>query len=363
MHQSQPIEKGDPNCMFNTIEKLKKALHDSLVVERAACLFYLSSLYCFKGKKNKAAKSLIKSVALEEMVHSIIACNLLNAVGESPSFNNVKMSFPMSFPWSISPPKVVKICEPNEEFLKIAMEIERPNFFDDSQIGFEHQVDRFTLSSLKEYLNQTKPSSSTPSFSMGMFFQEIRKSFIYLNETQPDKLWIGDPKKQISIQFSKFKRIEKVVDLKTALQSVNSVEFESEGLPMNAMGAKWLSHYYRFSEISKGQKLSYDVEKNEYFWDPDEKASKGLKLVPECIIPMTKEYTQIEDLSDENDQKIVKEFHKQYQSMMCLLDDMFNGRIEFEEDVDPKIIIESMKKLDKAGKKIGEAGIKPRYEF
>lgn len=70
---------------IHTIEQLAKHLQWALSVELSTIPPYLCALYSIVDP-SAAAYGLIRSVAVEEMLHTMLVCNLMNAIGTPPSF-------------------------------------------------------------------------------------------------------------------------------------------------------------------------------------------------------------------------------------------------------------------------------------
>lgn len=70
---------------IKTIEQLERHLQWALSVELSTIPPYLCALYSIVDP-SAAAYGLIRSVAVEEMLHTMLVCNLTNAIGGRPSF-------------------------------------------------------------------------------------------------------------------------------------------------------------------------------------------------------------------------------------------------------------------------------------
>ena len=78
-----------PNLSVNNdLAKLQSLLQTAIEVEHSTIPAYLCALYSIKDGTNQAAAQIIKSVVLEEMLHMILAANVLNAIGGHPSINH-----------------------------------------------------------------------------------------------------------------------------------------------------------------------------------------------------------------------------------------------------------------------------------
>lgn len=71
---------------LNTVEDAQAMLQTAIGVEFGTLPPYLYALYTIRPGTNSQAAQLIKSVALQEMIHTCLACNMLNALGGTPDF-------------------------------------------------------------------------------------------------------------------------------------------------------------------------------------------------------------------------------------------------------------------------------------
>lgn len=73
--------------VIHTLESLKEHLQIAIELEHSTIPPYLCALYTIKEGTNLAAVHAIKSVVIEEMLHMIMAANILNAIGGKPQIN------------------------------------------------------------------------------------------------------------------------------------------------------------------------------------------------------------------------------------------------------------------------------------
>ena len=72
----------------NELRLLKKHLQTAIEVEHSTIPAYLCALYSIKDGTNQEAAQIIKSVVLEEMLHMVLAANVLNAIGGEPKITH-----------------------------------------------------------------------------------------------------------------------------------------------------------------------------------------------------------------------------------------------------------------------------------
>ncbi|AHH97036.1 ferritin-like protein [Kutzneria viridogrisea] len=89
-----------PSSVFDAGTTLEKLLQTALQVEFSAIPPYLTAMYSITDKTSRAYQ-LIRSVAMEEMLHLNLACNLLNAIGGKPELV-ISGKFPPRYPAHLS---------------------------------------------------------------------------------------------------------------------------------------------------------------------------------------------------------------------------------------------------------------------
>ena len=84
------------------LKKLKQHLQTAMLLELSTLPPYLCAMWSIHGTSEHAVhvKKFILTIVQEEMLHLSMACNILNAIGGSPVFNepSIHPVFPCSLP-------------------------------------------------------------------------------------------------------------------------------------------------------------------------------------------------------------------------------------------------------------------------
>lgn len=82
---------------------LQDLLQAAILIEHSTIPPYLTALYSIKDGTNALASQIIRSVAVEEMLHLIMVCNVLNAIDIQPSVNKQENypTYPMKLPMNV----------------------------------------------------------------------------------------------------------------------------------------------------------------------------------------------------------------------------------------------------------------------
>ncbi len=107
---------------------LGQALQSAVELELSTLPIYLSAMFSLEVQ-NYTAYNAIRSVAMEEMVHMAIACNLMAAIGVSPAIAKIQIPFPVQgLPGGAEPDLHIGIAKLSKAQLKKFMRIEMPEF-------------------------------------------------------------------------------------------------------------------------------------------------------------------------------------------------------------------------------------------
>jgi hypothetical protein len=105
---------------------IKQSLQSAIELEYATLPLYLSAMFSLEVQ-NYTAYNAIRSVAMEEMVHMAIACNMLAALGGAPRIKSIQIGFPVrGLPGGAEPDLEVGLARYSKEQLANFMRIEAP---------------------------------------------------------------------------------------------------------------------------------------------------------------------------------------------------------------------------------------------
>ncbi len=211
---------------------LQESLQSAIELEFSTLPIYLSGMWSIKNQSGEVY-DLINSVAIEEMLHLGLVCNMLKAISGTPKI--VAPTYPGHLPGGVLPDLDVYLGGLSPETLDMYMSIEEP----------EHPL------ALSETQHPT----------IGMFYDAIRDLFqtlspsistdgqivVTLDVPNPDGsgTTISEPLPQLGTLDDVLKAIATIKDQgEGTTNSPDSPEFGGE-----------LAHYYRFGEIRYGKKF------------------------------------------------------------------------------------------------------------
>src|SRR5258707_342801 len=166
------------------LASLQSALQKAIELERATIPPYLTAYYTLRGtsKGGTAARKILRSIVIEEMLHMHLACNILNAIGGAPVINaaNFIPNYPGPLPMGIGGADglVVGVKRYSKATVQnTVMEIEEP----ENPIHIP----------VKAALEAIGPSFET----IGQFYTAIGNEITRLNKIS--NIFTGDPGRQV----------------------------------------------------------------------------------------------------------------------------------------------------------------------
>jgi hypothetical protein len=212
---------------LDTPAGLRKALQTAVVLEHAALVPYLYSLYSLSPDANPDVFVRVKPIVMQQMGHMALACNVLNAIGGSPAIDDPALvpTYPGPLPGGVETRLVVPLQAFSLDLVRqVFMEIEEPN---KPLVLEEHARDGSTIAEL---------------------YVAIGHRIMTLGES----VFTGDPKRQVSGVLN----VIEVTDRTSARIALETIVEQGQGTadsPTTAGGE--LAHYYRFAEIYHGREL------------------------------------------------------------------------------------------------------------
>jgi hypothetical protein len=227
------IDKQDPIAL----------LQMAIALEFSTLPPYLYALYSLRPGTNAAAASRIKSVAMQEMIHMCLACNIINALGTDPVLTAPK--YPGPLPGGIGSDLTVHLLPLSKDAMAQAMAIEEP---EDGAIDFPHEA--ALLAGEQEFMT------------IGQFYRYLDALLAKL----PESKW-SKGRNQIDDRQFLAGQLFAVNSYADAQQAIQDIVSEGEGTtktPLDFQGE--LAHYYRFGEVFYDQVLTKANNPQGYAW-------------------------------------------------------------------------------------------------
>jgi hypothetical protein len=261
-------ESGDP-------EDLKLALQHAVELEHATMPPYLYAWFSL-GNKNRRVANILRGVVEEEMLHMLLAGNILKAIGGSPQIafkEFVPKNYPTHLPGTVAGDLEVPLKPFSPQLVEqIFMRIELPE-------------------NVLEFKIRSAELAEEPARTIGEFYRRIRKTFVEKGDAI-----IVDTTGTQQPTTKGFAVEQRVRSAKEAVAAIDLIVEQGEGtetdpffpdgddLPDNNQ----LAHYYRFAELVRGRlKRNPDATPQtppaeRYFYD----SSDRIAFDPSLVLPL-----------------------------------------------------------------------------
>jgi Ferritin-like len=297
---------------IETLADVQAALGNAIQLELSTIPPYLTALYSINPSNttNTEIAALIRSIAIEEMLHMAIACNVLNAVGGSPAINVA--GFPPTYPGQLpmdigtqpdGPPFIVSLQAFSIDAVTgTFMVIEEP----EDPIVFKTAAARAAV---------------VPDFqTIGEFYSAVSTAIGNLGPS----IFTGNPALQVTGWFDS-DELFPVTTVATAQQAIAIIMQQGEGTttsPLDALGE--LAHYYKFAEIAKGFQLVPDTSApNGYSY-----TGPPIPFDPTGVFPMVTNPGQVLLPAGSMVLQMADQFDATYSSLLNALNGTFTGAPE-----------------------------------
>jgi Ferritin-like len=296
-----------PRQPLETLEDLRTALRHAIELELGTIPPYLTALFSIKPGANAVAGAIVRSVVIEEMLHLSLACNMLNAVGETPSLPAAVLRYPSPLPMGIGdkpggPELIVPLTRLSQASIQTFMTIEEP----------EHPL-HFPKAAA---LGQTQYQAIGDLYqTIGEFYKAVGQLMKELGE----RVFTGGASHQVTGWIDQ-NRLHAVLNLDDALKAIELIIEQGEGTEQSPEDeSKELAHYYRFEQIQLHETLNRDPALPAgYEWGAppvgldDAGVWPMIKNPPEVPLPQGSEVARISDQFDGTFTLLINELQRTF---------------------------------------------------
>jgi rubrerythrin len=233
------IAKGRDAMPIKTPEDLREHIELAIRVELSTIPPYLYAMYSIEDQTSEAAL-LIRSIVVEEMLHAVLATNLLLAVGGTPDFAGTAYvpRYPMALPHH-RPPLTLDLAACSLDVVRdLFMRIEQPETH-----GAPAEPDEF------ETLGQFYHA-------LEIGVEDLSTRFDLFSNPQTDhQVSDEDFYQPVALDADDSGGLVMITDLASAIEAIEIIVHQGEGMS----DEKWadpehreLTHYYKLARISDG---------------------------------------------------------------------------------------------------------------
>jgi Ferritin-like len=234
-----------------TLADLREHLQAAVELELLVIPPYLTGLYSLHPGSNELPSLIIRSVVVEEMLHLILAANVLNAVGGKPVLlgSEFSPSYPTRLPF-LGGDLEVGLRPFGDAALDTFLAIENPSY----SLGATPRASR------RAATPRLMSVSLGPYETIGAFYDAIAGGLRRLVARHGERaVFTGDRSRQVGPEqyYASGGEAIRVHDLSTALAALDQVVEQGEGeVKFPRAGEKFdadrdLAHFYRFDELRR----------------------------------------------------------------------------------------------------------------
>jgi CDGSH-type Zn-finger protein len=293
---------------ITTLDDLRAHLQWAIELEHSTLPPYLCALYSLDPVRNPEAAQVVGTVFAEEMLHLLLAANLLNAVGGDPVLDapHLLPSYPHPLPHSDGSVRV-GLGPFGPEALEVFLRIEQP-----ARVDAPAQADGYAT--------------------IGQFYAAIEEGLRCLCASLGEEaVFSGDPARQVR-DFHLRRgggRVIAVQDLASALEALGEIVEQGEGAARTEVWdgdrdvfhpeREEVAHYYRFIELKEGRRFQVgDTPQSGPTGEP-------LVVVPEGVLPMRPNPRTADHAPGSPVRLAQEEFNHTYCVLLHLLEEAFTG--------------------------------------
>lgn len=321
----QLVREGAPvvpeHLRIRSVESLRHHLQTAVELEHSTIPAYLTALYSIKDETNWESAAIIRSVVMEEMLHLILAANVLNAVGGHPSVNHAR-------------------------FVP-----EYPTYLPHSDKAFLVHLEKLSTSSIGTFLQieQPKPPHARPEAhdyqTIGQFYEAIALALIDLS--RDDDIFTGEVSHQVTPEqyyggggeIIVIEGPNRAIKLEKALAALREIVGQGEGVHHSIFDGDHVrfgqevepAHYFRFNQIQEGRYYTYT--------DTPKSGPTGAPLAVDWTAvynmrtdPKMKDYPEGSELYQK-----AYQFNLAYTALLDNIHDALNGR--------PALLLEAVPRM------------------
>lgn len=305
------------------LEQLKRHLQAAVELELLVIPPYLCALYSLPDGTSEEASLVIRSVVVEEMLHLILAANVLNAVKGEPRLISKEWQprYPARIPYHKGEFEV-GLRPYGEAALETFLAIENPSYpaAAPPQPPADAALPRLTTLGADGNGGTYK--------TIGAFYAAIEAGLRDLCGNGEDRIFTGDRARQIGPEYYYASGGEAVVvhNLETALAALTEIVEQGEGeVTFPPSGEKFdadrdLAHFYRFNELHRGRR--YRVGDS-----PEDPTGAPIGVDLKLVYPM-KPNLRASDIPSARTRALAEQFNVLWTELLLEVEAALNGAPE-----------------------------------
>lgn len=308
---------------MSTIEQGKQELYEllqqAIILELSTIPPYMSALLSLKRESNRVPAAIIRSVMMEEMLHMLLAGNILSSIGGTMHFTAENIpSYPLKLQFGSRAIKhrefYVHLAPMSEANITTFTRIELPEGWEPQAVSIQAQAE-----------------IDVPEYTIGEYYAMIEEKLeVLCAQYGEDAVFTGDSATQINVNYYWSAGgypvvIRHLLDAKDAIAEI--VE-QGEGVPSSVLEGDYqyfgepedVAHFFRFREIL--YQRHYQASDTPH----DEPTGEAFEVDYQNVYPLLKNPTSQSYESDADMRALNTEFNRQYSIMLLQIAEAINGQ-------------------------------------
>ena len=281
---------------------VQAALQRAIELEHATIPVYLYAYYSLDPATNADAAAILKSVVVEEMLHMVLAANVLNAIGGSPAISHPRFipTYPGHLPGGVEGQLRLHLRPFSDEQLEAFIEIEEPR----DPIDYEAHAALVDVASV----------------TIGEFYSTIANAVSRLAPGVFD----GAARRQVGPELM-FGSVA-VTDAPSAVTALETIIEQGEGTSSSPQeidgpnGVNDFAHFYRLSELKHGRRLVHVPGTTSYAF-----AGEPVAVDPSGIYDLPTDPSSRDHPEGSPARQRVDAFNGTYTTLLAQLHSLLNG--------------------------------------
>lgn len=323
------MTNSQENDLIQSVDDLHFYLKQAMMIEHSTIPPYMTALYSIKPGSNIEAFQIIRSVAVEEMLHLVLAANVFNAVGGDINNTLSSPDFIPQYPTYIPTGETdfkVGLGKFSQDTIQTFLNIERSKEVDENQPVVGPRPSSNNLLAVRD----GDPNYSF--YSIGLFYAEIIRGLYALYGKMGNDLFCGDPQRQITSEYyyDGAGDIIKVTDLSTAIRALTLIQEQGEGSRIGEIydAERLISHYYRFEQLKLGKYYVVDQDNPSNSDRPNQPTGETFAVDWDAVYPII-ENASLSDYEGQQElHSAAIEFQSEYSDFLAKIEHSFNGHPE-----------------------------------
>ncbi len=326
---------------------VRAALQRAIELEHSTIPVYLYAYFSLDPATNADAAGIIKSVVVEEMLHMVLAANVLNAIGGEPALSHRRFihTYPGHLPGGVEGQLRLHLRPYSADQLEAFIEIEEPR----------DPIDYGAHAALVD----------VPSVTIGEFYQTIANAITRLASSA----FAPTPRHQVGpdLMFGSLA----VVDAASAVQALETIIAQGEGTTSSPeeidgpSGVNDVAHFYRLSELKHGRRLIPVADASSrgftyaYAGDP-------VRVDPTGVYELPSDPSSRDHREGSPARRLVDTFNTTYTALLAQLQFLLNGRNDMETFMGSLATMSTLEELARTMATGGETSgvpIGPSFEY